>query len=81
MPLFLGKYMGVFRGKGALYLQSTLRKCVWNGQGGAGVVEKTRKGIGKYGKCSHRNMGEWHQEFFAQALQLFKLCQNLKFKI
>lgn len=35
MPLFLGKYMGVFRGKGALCLQSTLRKAhvEWTGWG------------------------------------------------
>lgn len=41
MPLFLGKYMGVFRGKGALCLQPTLRKvCVeWMGQGRGGGVK------------------------------------------
>lgn len=74
--------MGIFRGTGALCLQSTLREVCVGWKERDRVVEKNQKGNKQIWHMFAQGAGEWHQEFFAQALQLFPKFQIMsKFEV
>lgn len=69
MPLLLGNRQ-IFRGMGASCLQFTLKQFRKSMCGGRERRELER-GQANMVKCLHRGLGEWHQEFLVQSLQIF----------